>query len=108
MRLKFFNRAQRLQEKLKSTKYSVSKVIGESGFPIAEIKAERDDEGNIEELVIEKINTSFESLFNIRLAEVKGQEANFIFSLALRDNFDLNNLLLTNRFVANEFYAPKL
>ncbi|MFA5588874.1 MAG: PAS domain-containing sensor histidine kinase [Mariniphaga sp.] len=108
VRLKFFNRAQRLQEKLKSTKYSVSKVIGESGFPIAEIKAERDDEGNIEELVIEKINTSFESLFNIRLAEVKGQEANFIFSLALRDNFDLNNLLLTNRFVANEFYAPKL
>lgn len=108
VRWKFFSNAQKLDEKLKSTQYRVTKIVRESGFPIAEIKAERDEEGNVDEFKIKKINTAFESLFNIKPAEVKGQEAGYVFSLMLRDNFDLNNLLLTNLSTTNEYYASKL
>ncbi len=108
VRWKFFSNAQKLDKKLKSTQYSVTKIVGESSFPIVEIKAERDEEGNVDEFKIKKINTAFESLFNIKPAEVKGQEAGYVFSLVLRDNFDLNNLLLTNLSSTNEYYASEL
>ena len=108
VRRKFFNQAQKLHEKLKTTKYSVSKVIGESVSPIAEIRANRDEEGNIDELIVHKVNTAFESLFNIKLADAKGQEANYLFNLVMRDPIDLNNLLLGSLSRVSEFHASKL
>jgi len=97
-----------LTETLRTTRSGISKVVRETGFPVAEIKAIRDEEGNVVQLKIEKVNNAFESLFNIQLYEVKGQEANYIFELVLRDHFDLNKLLLFENNKTKEFHATKL
>lgn len=98
----------RLTEKLKKTHAGLSKVIRETGFAVAEIRAARDEEGNVVQLKIEKVNNVFESVFNIQLHEVKGQEANYIFELVLRDHFDLNKLILFESHKTKEFHATKL
>jgi len=97
-----------LTENLKTTRQGISKVIRESGFPVAEIKALRDEEGNVENLKIEKVNNAFESVFSIQLHEAKGQEANYIFELVLRDHFDLNKILLFDDHKTKEFHAARL
>jgi hypothetical protein len=98
----------KLTENLKSTRQGISKVVRETGFPVAEIKAIRDEEGNVLQLKIEKVNNAFESVFNIQLYEVKDQEANYIFELVLRDHFDLNKLILFENHKTKEYHASKL
>ena len=100
--------ASQLSETLKSVHQGISKVARETVFPVAEIKAVRDEVGNIEQLRIEKVNNAFESVFKIQLHEVKNQEANYIFDLALRDHFDLNKLIHFERHRTKEFHATKL
>ncbi|WP_372936157.1 PAS domain-containing sensor histidine kinase [Mariniphaga sediminis] len=108
LRLKYNKIATSLTENLKTTRQSISKVIRESGFPVVEIKALRDEEGNVVNLKVEKVNNIFESVFNIQLHEVKDQEANYIFELVLRDHFDLNKILLFEDHKTKEFHATKL
>jgi PAS domain S-box-containing protein len=108
LRRKHANREAVLLETLKAMRMGISKVIRETEFPVAEIKARRDEEGNVVQLNIEKVNNAFESVFNIQLHEVKGQEANYIFELVLRDHFDLNKLLLFESSKTKEFHATKL
>lgn len=98
----------KLSESLKETRMGISKVVRETGFPVAEIRATRDEEGNVENLKIEKVNNAFESVFNIQLHEVKGQEANYILELVLRDHFDLNKLLFFDNAKTREFHASKI
>jgi PAS domain S-box-containing protein len=98
----------KLTEHLKSTRQGISKVVRETGFPVAEIKAIRDEEGNVLQLKIEKVNNAFESVFNIQLHEVKDQEANYILELVLRDHFDLNKLILYENHKTKEYHASKL
>lgn len=108
LRRKYKKAEKKLAETLLATRTGISKVVRETGFPVAEIKALRDEEGNVEHLKIEKVNNAFESVFNIQLHEVKGQEANYIFELALRDHFDLNKLILFENGKTKEFHASKL
>ena len=108
LRLKYNKITTSLTDNLKTTRQSISKVIRESGFPVVEIKALRDEEGNVVNLKVEKVNNIFESVFNIQLHEVKNQEANYIFELVLRDHFDLNKILLFEDHKTKEFHATKL
>ncbi|MBW6535989.1 MAG: PAS domain-containing sensor histidine kinase [Mariniphaga sp.] len=108
LRRKYSTIVTKLTENIKSTRQGISKVVRETGFPIAEIKAVRDEEGNVLQLKIEKVNNAFESLFNIQLYEVKDQEANYIFELVLRDHFDLNKLILFENHKTKEYHASKL
>ncbi len=108
LRRKYSRIVEKLTENLKSTRQGISKVVRETGFPVAEIKAVRDEEGNVVQLKIEKVNNAFESFFNIQLYEVKEQEANYIFELVLRDHFDLNKLILFENHKTKEYHASKL
>lgn len=108
LRVKYTGLAARLTDNLKATRQGISKVVRDTGFPVAEIKASRDEEGNVTGLYIEKVNNAFESVFNIQLHEVKNQEANYIFELVLRDHFDLNKILLFENHKTKEFHATKL
>lgn len=108
LRRKYSKILAKLAENIKSTRQGISKVVRETGFPVAEIKAIRDEEGNVLQLKIEKVNNAFESLFNIQLYEVKDQEANYIFELVLRDHFDLNKLILFENHKTKEYHATKL
>ncbi len=108
LRIKYRKSAESLSGELKSLYQSVSKVFRNSVFPIAEIKAEHDNEGNVIKLRIEKVNNAFESAFNINLYEVKNQEANFIFELISRDHFDLNKILLFDNKKIREIHFKKL
>jgi PAS domain S-box-containing protein len=108
LRRKHSSVVSRLNDNLTTTRLGISKVVRDTGFPVAQIKAKRDEEGNVEKLRIEKVNNAFESVFNIHLHEVKNQEANYIFELVLKDHFDLNKILLFENQKTKEFYAPKL
>jgi PAS domain S-box-containing protein len=108
LRRKYSKIVAKLTEHLKSTRQGISKVVRETSFPVAEIKAIRDEEGNVLQLKIEKVNNAFESVFNIQLHEVKDQEANYILELVLRDHFDLNKLILYENHKTKEYHASKL
>jgi PAS domain S-box-containing protein len=108
LRKKYVIIASHFSENLKSARMGISKIIRDTGFPVAEIKAVRDEEGNVVNLLIEKVNNAFESVFNIQLHEVKNQEANYIFELVLRDHFDINKLLLFENQKIKEFHAGNL
>lgn len=97
-----------LSETLKFTNQSISKVLQDSSSSIAQIRAERDEEGNIVKLKIEKINNSFESNFKINLYEVQNQEAGYIFNLVFKNQFDLNKILLFDSKRTKEFHAKNL
>lgn len=108
IRRKYQTTAYKFRDELKAMRTGISKVFRESGFPVAEIKAVRDEEGNVEKLITEKVNNAFEAVFNIQQHEVKEQEANYIFELVLRDHFDLNKLLLFDNSKTRDFHAAKL
>lgn len=106
LRLKYKRIADGLTEKLQLSRHGITKVIQNTGFSVAEIKADRDEQGNIERLWIEKVNIAFESTFKIKLHEVKNQEANYIFDLIFYDDhFDLNRTLLNENQKTLEFHS---
>ncbi len=108
VRRKFSLVAENLNDSLNATKQSISKVVRDTTFPVVEIKAIRDEQGNVLNLQIEKVNNAFESAFKINLHEVKNQEANYIFNLVLGDRFDLNKLLLFDNNRIKEFHVTNL
>lgn len=105
---KFRNIESQLNNNITEIKQGISKVIRDTKFPVAEISYTRDEKGNILHFIIDKVNSSFESKFNIQLHEVKGQEANYIFELVTNEHFDLSRLLLHDSKRIKEFYVSKL
>lgn len=101
----YLNRIKRCEEQIKETAQSLVKVLQDSSRPIAQIKASYDDEGDIEQYIIEKVNHAFESNFKINLYEVQGQKADYIFNLIFKGKFDLNRFLTSNSKRNKEFYA---
>lgn len=97
-----------LSEKLKITNQSISKVLQDSLHSIAQLKAERDEEGNIIQLTVDRVNNAFESNFKINFYEVQDQKADYIFDLIFNNQFNLNELILFKRKRTKEFYASKL
>lgn len=88
----------------------VSKVLQDSPFSIAQIRAERDEAGNIVQLIVEKVNNTFESTFKINLYEVQEQKAGYIFDLVFKTNFDLNKYIYSQskQKKSNEFHSATL
>lgn len=107
-RLKLKNQVNTFTEKIKDYNQSISRIIQESGFSIVQIRAERDEEDNIVNLWIDKVNNTFESAFKLNLYEVQNQEAGYVFNLVFRNHFDVNKTLLFNKKKTTEFFAKNL
>lgn len=108
LRLKL-NKVIKIQdEEINAIKQSVSKVLQDSGFSIAQLKAERDEAGNIMHFTIERVNNTFESAFKINLYEVQDQKADYIFDLIFKHKFELNKVILTKQKRYREFHAVQL
>lgn len=99
---------EKLTSNLNSIQQSVTKVLQDSNMPIAQLKAERDEEGNIVQLTIDKVNNAFESNFKINLYEVQDQKAEYIFNLLFKNEFDVNELIHFKRKRTKEFNAKNL
>jgi PAS domain S-box-containing protein len=110
MRVYYRSIIKKYQTQINTINQSVNKVLQDSGFSIAQIRSERDEAGNIEQLIVEKINNAFESSFKINLYEVQGQKADYIFSLIFKTKFDLNKyvLLQAKQKKTHEFHAVTL
>jgi PAS domain S-box-containing protein len=98
------------QNRITEIKQSINKVLQDSMFSIAQIRADRDEAGNIVQLIIEKVNNTFEANFKINLYEVQEQKADYIFDLIFKSKFDLNKYVYTQskQKRINEFYAIAL
>ncbi len=110
MRVYYLAIIKKHQTQINSINQSVNKVLQDSGFSIAQIRAERDEAGNIDELIVEKVNNTFESTFKINLYEVQQQKADYIFNLIFKSKFDLNKyvLLQSKQKRIHEYYAVAL
>ncbi len=108
IRIKYKSSIKILSGQIKTTGQSLNKVIQESNLAIAQIRAERDEDENIVNLWIEKINNTFESTFKINLHEVQHQEAAYIFNLLFNNYFDVNKALFFSSQKTIEFHAENL
>ena len=81
------------ENQIAAVNQGVSKIFQDSPFSISQIRAERDEAGNIVQLIVEKVNNTFESTFRINLYEVQEQKAGYIFDLIFKTNFDLNKYI---------------
>lgn len=91
-------------------KQSITKVFQDSGFLVAQLRAERDEAGNIMYFIIDRVNHAFESSFKINLYEVQGQKADYIFDLVFKSKFDLNRYIFNSQKInkLHDFYAKAL
>ena len=98
------------QSQITALNQSVNKVLQDSSFSIAQIRAERDEAGNIDQLIVEKVNNTFEATFKINLYEVQEQKADYIFNLIFKTKFDLNKYIYTQSKQKrnSEFHAVTL
>jgi len=97
-----------LKEQLNSTNQSITKIFQDSSFSIVQINAEHDDEGNITEMTIGKVNNAFESNFGINFYEVQDQKAEYIFNLIFKNEFSLNEIVHFKRKRSKEFHAKNM
>lgn len=95
------------KNEISNFKQSVSKVMQNSHYSIVQMRADRDEAGNIVQLIIERVNNTFESTFKINLYEVQEQKADYIFDLVFNGKFDLNKYILNGLKYRknNEFHA---
>jgi len=110
MRIYYMSIIKKHQAQLTAINQGVNKVMQDSLFSVVQIRAERDEAGNIVRLMVEKVNTTFESTFKINLYEVQEQKADYIFDLIFKSKFDLNKyiLLQTKQKKVHEFHAVTL
>lgn len=108
IRIKYKSNIEILSGQIKASGQSLNKVVQESNLAIAQIRAERDEDENIVNLWIEKINNTFESTFKINLHEVQHQEAAYIFNLLFNNHFDVNKALFLSNQKAIEFHTENL
>jgi PAS domain S-box-containing protein len=90
------------------TQQSITKVLQDSAFSVVQIRAERDEDGNVVNLWIDKVNNAFEASFKLNLHEVQNQEAEYIFNLLFRHHFDINKTVLFDQKKIREFHAKNL
>jgi len=97
-----------LNETLQEQQESLNRVLQSSPFMISRIIAERDEDGNVIKLQVDKVNNAFESTFKRNLHEIQGQEAEYVFNLIFKDKLDVNKLVLFNRRKTTEFHAAEI
>lgn len=107
LRKMFIAKIENLQDALRTNNESINRVIQSSSFFIARIQAERDEDGNVVKLIMDKVNNAFESRFKLNLYEVQGQEANYIFNLIFKGKLDINKTILFNTKKTSEFHDKK-
>ena len=95
------------KNEISNFRQSVNKVLQNSHYSIVQMRADRDEAGNIVQLIIERVNNTFESTFKINLYEVQEQKADYIFDLVFKSKFDLNKYILNGQKHRknNEFHA---
>jgi PAS domain S-box-containing protein len=110
MRVFYMSMVRKYQNQLTAFNQSVNKVLQDSNFSIAQIRAERDEAGNIDRLMVEKVNNTFESNFKINLYEVQEQKADYIFDLIFKSKFNINRyvLLQSKQKKLHEYHAVAL
>ncbi len=110
MRIYYNSIIKKHQNQINAFQKGVNKVLNDSGFSAAQLRAERDEAGNITRLVVDKVNTTFESTFKINLYEVQEQKADYIFNLIFKTRFDLNKyiFLQSKQKRVHEFHAIQL
>lgn len=108
LRNKYKNLLEQTTQQLIATQQSITKVIQDSVFSVAQIRAERDEDGNVVNLWIDKVNNAFEASFKLNLHEVQNQEAQYIFNLLFRHHFDVNKTVLFDQKKSREFHAKNL
>ncbi len=81
---------------LKKTTDKIQELINTSKQPIVQIKIISDEEGQITDLIIKKVNVSFEQHFKILNNKVVNQKASYIFNYLFRNSINSNDLLIIN------------
>ncbi|WP_297095191.1 PAS domain-containing sensor histidine kinase [uncultured Draconibacterium sp.] len=108
LRKKLITNIEVLTEEIDSKTEAINRVLQNSSFLISRLRAVRDEDGNITNLVVEKINNAFEAAFKRNLYEVQEQEAEYVFDLIFKGRFDVNKTVLFNKKSVSEFYARNL
>ncbi len=110
LRLYYMGTIKKLENQISVINQGITKVLQDAAFSIAQIRAERDEAGNIVQLMIEKVNNTFESTFKINLYEVQEQKADYIFDLIFKTGFDLNKYIYnpSKQKKCNEYHAVNL
>ena len=97
LRHKYKKTTASLAENLKNLNSIITEIIRTSTFPVIEIKIDYDDEGNMENHTVVRVNIAFEAAFNINNYEVVNQDATFMLGLAFQENIDLFRILSGNK-----------
>ncbi|WP_347841458.1 PAS domain-containing sensor histidine kinase [uncultured Draconibacterium sp.] len=108
LRKKLIISIENLKEQIDAQHEGLNRVIQNSSFLIARLRAKRDEDGNITNLIVEKINNAFEAAFKRNLYEVQEQEAAYVFDLIFKGRFDVNKTILFNKKRISEFHAKEL
>uniref|UniRef100_UPI00321796DC sensor histidine kinase n=1 Tax=uncultured Draconibacterium sp. TaxID=1573823 RepID=UPI00321796DC len=99
---------EKLEEQLKQSNESINRVLQNSTFLITKLSAVRDEDGNVINLIVDKVNNAFESAFKLNLYQVQGQEAEYVFNLIFKAKFDVNRIVLFNKKKVSEYHARNL
>jgi PAS domain S-box-containing protein len=108
LRNKYNSMLEYTSQQLIATQQSITKVLQDSVFSVVQIRVERDEDGNVINLWIDKVNNAFEASFKLNLHEVQNQEAEYIFNLLFRHHFDVNKTVLFDKKKTREFHAKNL
>ncbi|QIA08565.1 sensor histidine kinase [Draconibacterium halophilum] len=108
LRKKLITNIEVLAEEIDSKNEAINRVLQNSSFLISRLRAVRDEDGNITNLVVEKINNAFESAFKRNLYELQEQEADYVFNLIFKGTFDVNKTVLFTKKRVTEFHAKNL
>lgn len=108
LRKKYTQELVLLDTNIKAFNENLNRVIQNSSDKIIKLTAERDEDGNVIRLVIDKVNNAFESTFKLNLHEVQNQEAEYIFNLIFKGKFDVNKTVLFNKRKTSEFHARNM
>ncbi len=108
LRKRLISLIEKLEDQLKMHAEGITKVLQSSSFLIARLTAERDEDGNVVQLIVEKVNHAFESGFKINLYEVQGQKAEYVFNLIFKGKFDVDKTVLFNKRKVSEFHANSM
>ena len=108
LRKKLITNIEALSEEIDTKNEAINRVLQSSSLLIVRLRAARDEDGNITNLVVEKINNAFEATFKRNLYEVQEQEAEYVFDLIFKGRFDVNKTVLFYKKDVTEFYADNL
>jgi PAS domain S-box-containing protein len=106
IRASFDKRFRKTREEKLAVERQMNETFQTVKQPLAQICAERDQDGNITRLQIEKVNHAFESQFRITLQETQNQELNYLFRFVFRNNTNWNDLFIINPRQQSEIYSP--